>query len=161
MSNGERMNAARVQPRLRRPNGLQQAAGRMATNQRATRPVLDQTFDASNLLPLRSAVAAYAAELGAGARVDDLVLIAHELASNAVRHGGGGGRLRLWRDDYRVICRVSDDGRGIASAGDAGAELPGPRSEGGRGLWIARRLAAVRIDSGPRGTTITAAVLLP
>ena len=161
MANGERLNAARVQPRLRRPNGLPQAAGRMPTNRRATRPVLDQTFDAGNLLPLRCAVAAYAAELGAGARVDDLVLIAHELASNAVRHGGGRGRLRLWRDDYRVVCRVSDGGPGITQAADAGAELPGPRSEGGRGLWIARRLAAVRIDTGPEGTTITAAVLLP
>jgi anti-sigma regulatory factor (Ser/Thr protein kinase) len=97
-------------------------------------------------------------ELGAGPRVDDLVLIAHELASNAVRHGGGSGRLRLWRDDYRVICRVSDGGRGIASVAE---ELPGPRSEGGRGLWIARRLAAVRIDTGPGGTTVTAAVALP
>jgi anti-sigma regulatory factor (Ser/Thr protein kinase) len=161
MPSGDRPNAARTQPRLRRPNGLPQAAGRTPTNRRVTRPVLDQPFDAGNMLPLRSAVAAYAAELGAGARVDDLVLIAHELASNAVRHGGGSGRLRLWRDDYRVICRVSDGGRGITDAAGAGAELPPPRSAGGRGLWIARRLAAVHIDSGPTGTTITAAVPLP
>jgi anti-sigma regulatory factor (Ser/Thr protein kinase) len=161
MPSGDRLNAARVQPRLRRPNALPQAAGRMPTNRRATRPVLDQTFDAGNLLPLRSAVAAYACELGVGARVDDLVLVAHELASNAVRHGGGSGRLRLWRDDYRVICRVSDWGRGIADAAGAGVELPSPRTAGGRGLWIARRLSAVRIDTGPKGTTITAAILLP
>jgi anti-sigma regulatory factor (Ser/Thr protein kinase) len=160
MPNGDRWNAARVQPRLRRPNGLPQAAGRRPTNRRVTRPVLDQTFDATNLVPLRSAVAAYATELGAGARVDDVVLIAHELASNAVRHGGGRGRLRLWRDDHRVMCRVSDGGRGIASAALTETELPGPRSEGGRGLWIARRLAAVRIDTGRNGTTITAAVVL-
>lgn len=133
----------------------------MPTNRRATRPILDQTFGADGLVALRSAVAAYAMELGAGARVDDLVLIAHELASNAVRHGGGCGRLRLWRDDYRVVCRVSDGGPGIASAGDVGAALPVPRSAGGRGLWIARRLATVRIDTGPAGTTITAAVALP
>jgi anti-sigma regulatory factor (Ser/Thr protein kinase) len=161
MPSGDHPNAARVQPRLRRPNGLPQAAGRMPTNRRVTRPVLDQPFDAGNLLPLRAAVAAYAAELGAGTRLDDLVLIAHELASNAVRHGGGSGRLRLWRDGYRVICRVSDRGRGITDADSAGTELPPPRSAGGRGLWIARRLATMRIDTGPKGTTITAAVPLP
>ncbi len=161
MPNGDRLNAARVQPRLRRPNGLPQAAGRMPTNRRATRPVLDQRFDAGGLVALRAAVAAYAGELGAGARVDDLVLVAHELASNAVRHGGGRGRLRLWRDDYRVICRVGDGGGGIADADRAGTSLPPPRTAGGRGLWIARRLAAVRIDTGPEGTTVTAAILLP
>ena len=65
------------------------------------------TFGIDDLIRLRSAVAAYAAELGAGGKGEDVVLIAHELASNAVRHGGGAGRLRLWRDDYRLLCRVS------------------------------------------------------
>jgi anti-sigma regulatory factor (Ser/Thr protein kinase) len=155
------MNAARVQPRLRRPNGLPQAAGRMPTNRRATTPVLDQVFGGSDLLALRAAVSAYAAELGAGRRLADIVLIAHELASNAIRHGGGSGRLRLWRDDFRLLCRVSDSGPGLADVADAGVQLPSPAVPGGRGLWIARRLAAVRIDTGPRGTVITAAVPLP
>jgi anti-sigma regulatory factor (Ser/Thr protein kinase) len=161
MPSGEPVNAARTRPKLRRPNGLPQAAGRMPTNRRATTPVLDQTFDRSGLLALRCAVAAYAAELGAGPRVDDIVLIAHELSSNAVRHGGGAGRLRLWRDDYRLMCRVSDSGPGLADAAGTGVELPSPQMPGGRGLWIARRLAAVRIDTGPGGTVITAAVPLP
>jgi anti-sigma regulatory factor (Ser/Thr protein kinase) len=161
MRNVERLNAARAQPKLRRPNGLPQAAGRMPTNRRATTPVLNQTFDAPGLLSLRSAVAAYAAELGAGTRVEDVVLVAHELASNAIRHGGGSGRLRLWRDDYRLLCRVSDSGPGLADAAETGAELPSPQVPGGRGLWIARRLAAVRIDTGRTGTVITAAIPLP
>jgi anti-sigma regulatory factor (Ser/Thr protein kinase) len=159
MQNGE--NAARTRPTLRRPNGLPQAAGRMPTNRKATTPVLDQTFDAGGLIALRSAVAAYAAELGAGRRVDDVVLIAHELSSNAIRHGGGSGRLRLWRDDYRLMCRVSDGGPGLTDAANAGAEPPAPQVPGGRGLWMARRLAAVRIDTGPTGTVITAAMPLP
>ena len=134
----------------------------MPTNRKATTPVLDQTFDGDRLVALRSAVAAYAAELGAaGRRLDDVVLIAHELSSNAVRHGGGAGRLRLWRDDYRLICRVSDSGPGLADAANTGVELPSPEMPGGRGLWIARRLAAVRIDTGSKGTVITAAVHLP
>jgi hypothetical protein len=69
--------------------------------------------------------------------------------------------LRLWRDDYRLLCRVSDTGPGLADVAGAGAELPSAQVPGGRGLWIARRLAAVRIDSGPKGTVITAAMPLP
>ena len=36
-----------------------------------------------------------------------------ELATNAVRHGGGSGRLRLWTDDQVLVCEVSDTGAGI------------------------------------------------
>jgi anti-sigma regulatory factor (Ser/Thr protein kinase) len=90
-----------------------------------------------------------------------VVLVAHELSTNAVRHGGGAGRLRLWRDDFRLLCRVSDSGPGLADAATAGVEPPSARVPGGRGLWIARRLAAVRIDTGPTGTVITAAIPLP
>jgi anti-sigma regulatory factor (Ser/Thr protein kinase) len=161
MRNGERLNPARTQPKVRRPNGLPLAAGRMPANRRATTPVLDQSFDADALVRLRSAVGAYAAELGAAGRLEDVVLIAHELASNAVRHGGGKGRLRLWRDDFLLLCRVSDSGPGLGDAARAGVELPSPEEPGGRGLWIARRLAAVRIDTGRTGTTITAAITLP
>src|SRR5690348_15073193 len=80
---------------------------------------LDQTFDAENLFHLRSAVAAHGTDLGMAEPVlEDLVLVAHELASNAVRHGQATaalpGRLRLWRDGDLVFCEVSDHGPGIA-----------------------------------------------
>ena len=159
MREGDRLNTARARPK--RPNSLPRAAGPRPGNRRATTPVLDMTFRAGDLIRLRSAVAAYAAELGAGGKGEDVVLIAHELASNAVRHGGGAGRLRLWRDDYRLLCRVSDTGPGLTDVAGAGHELPSAQVPGGRGLWIARRLAAVRIDSSSKGTVITAAVLLP
>src|SRR5690349_2570692 len=75
---------------------------------------LEQRFDRTNLVSLRSAVAAHGSALGlAPHRVDDLVLVAHELASNAVRHGGGGGRLRVWRVDGSVYCEVADVGGGF------------------------------------------------
>ena len=160
MRNGERLNPARTQRKVRRPNDLPLAAGRMPTNRRATTPVLDQSFDADAMVRLRSAVGAHAAELGAGTRLEDVVLIAHELAGNAVRHGGGRGRLRLWRDDFVLLCRVSDSGPGLDDAARAGFELPPPEAPGGRGLWIVRRLATVRIDTGTTGTTITAALTL-
>jgi anti-sigma regulatory factor (Ser/Thr protein kinase) len=179
MPNGERSNAARVQSRMRRPNGAPQAAARRParrsagspqpvgaltqnkTPMRNAPPVLDQAFDPRGLPALRSAVAAYAARLGAGERLDDVVLIAHELSTNVVRHGGGTGRLRLWREDGSLLCRVSDTGPGLADVAHAGTRLPAPQKGGGRGLWIARTLSDVRIDTGPHGTTVTAAVAVP
>ena len=121
-------------------------------------PALDQPFDTDALFTLRSAVAAHAADLGAGHTVDDAVLVAHELASNAVRHGGGVGRLRLWRSGDRLVCQVSDSGSGLSDPEHAGIGRPAPAVPGGRGLWIARQLSEVHIRTGPDGTTITAAL---
>ena len=160
MPTGDPANAAKTRPIRRRPNAMPRAAAGPPANRRADPPVLEQTFDAPGLGRLRSAVAAYAELLGAGPALDDVVLIAHELSSNAVRHGGGSGRLRLWRDGLRIMCRVSDRGRGLPEALVDGAVMPSPRTPGGRGLWIVRRLAVVRIDTGPTGTTVTAAIPL-
>src|SRR6478672_7013612 len=81
---------------------------------------LDQTFCADNLFALRNAVAAHGGSLGLpSGRVADLVLLAHELASNSVRHGGATaavpGRLRLWAttDPPAVVCEVTDVGPGL------------------------------------------------
>ena len=138
----------RVSAKPRR-NGPPQAAA----YPHATPMALDQLFDRSGLAGLRAAVAAHAEELGAGERLGDVVLVAHELATNVVRHGGGQGRLRLWSANGHIVCRVSDSGPGLI---DPGPEEPSPRQMGGRGLLIARRMATVRIVTGPDGTTVTA-----
>jgi anti-sigma regulatory factor (Ser/Thr protein kinase) len=137
------------------------AHGNDAASPAPADPSLDQRFDADALFALRSAVAAHAMELGAGRFVDDAVLVAHELSSNAVRHGGGSGRLRLWRSGDHLYCQVSDCGPGIADPEFAGVSRPSPSEPGGRGLWIARQLAQLQIDSAPAGTTVTAAMALP
>jgi anti-sigma regulatory factor (Ser/Thr protein kinase) len=123
-------------------------------------PALDQGFDGDGLISLRSAVAAHADNLGLRAgRVSDLVLAAHELAANAVRHGGGNGRLRLWRVDDHLVCEISDSGGGLADPDSAGRTRPSPRSTGGRGLWLVRALCdTVDISTGPTGTTVTVTV---
>jgi len=134
----------------------------MPTNRAVSVPVLDRVFGSGELAALRSDVAAYAAELGAaGTRLDDVILLAHELCGNAVEHGGGAGRLQIWRDDHRLVCRVTDEGPGLVNAEIEGTELPSPRAEGGRGLWLARRIATVRIETGRSGTTVTAEVPMP
>jgi anti-sigma regulatory factor (Ser/Thr protein kinase) len=122
---------------------------------------LDQPFDSSNLFALRSAVAAHATDLGMTPhRVADLVLAAQELAANAVRHGGAvpavPGRLRLWRDDSRVVCQVSDGGPGMADPDGVGTQRADIGASAGRGLWIVRQIVdTVDIVSGADGVTVT------
>jgi anti-sigma regulatory factor (Ser/Thr protein kinase) len=121
---------------------------------------LDKAFDADSLYALRAAVAAHAAAAGLGrSQVYDVTAVAHELAANAVVHGAGRGRVRLWADGGFLYCQVSDDGRGelanqpVASA-DGAAPWP---AEHGHGLWLARQVADhVGIGHGPSGTTATA-----
>jgi len=123
---------------------------------------LRQTFDQDSLYGLRSAVAAHGADLGLPAnRVSDMVIVAHELASNAVRHGGGSGQLRVWLLNDTVCCEVSDSGGGLADPAAAGRERVPAEALGGRGLWIIRQLSdTVTIRTGPHGSTITAGFLV-
>ncbi len=121
---------------------------------------LDQAFDAGSLYALRAAVAAHAAAAGLGrSQVYDVTAVVHELAANAVVHGAGHGRLRLWADGGFLYCQVSDDGRdGLANkpgaSGDGAAPWP---AEHGHGLWLARQVADhIGIGHGPSGTTATA-----
>jgi anti-sigma regulatory factor (Ser/Thr protein kinase) len=122
---------------------------------------LDLPFDTDGLYAVRSSVAAHAGHLGASTQVVQRALIvASELATNAVRHGGGRGRLRLWVAGGRLHCEVSDTGRGRVDI-MAGTERPAPTAPGGRGLWISRQLAdEFAIESGPQGTTARFAISL-
>jgi hypothetical protein len=61
-------------------------------------PILDLAFDSGTLHALRAGVKAHACEAGLPeARAEDVVLVVHELAANAVSHGAGAGRLRIWK----------------------------------------------------------------
>ena len=117
--------------------------------------LLEQTFTEDSLYGVRSAVAAHVATMAGERIVDTMVLIAHELASNAVRHGGGTGRLRLWLAEGALHCEVSDGGAGLKDPTLAGHTLPAPSLPGGRGLWIARQLSELRVATSAAGTTVT------
>jgi anti-sigma regulatory factor (Ser/Thr protein kinase) len=117
--------------------------------------VLDQAFDRDSLYALRAAVAAHAAEAGLPRQqVYDVVTAAHELAANAIRHGAGQGRLRLWADGRSLHCQVSDDGPAKRDA--ARPDVAAWQREHGHGLWIVDQVAdRVSLDRDPAGTTIT------
>ena len=118
-------------------------------------PILDQVFDGDSLYALRAAVAAHASQAGMpDGRVRDLVLTVHELAANAVRHGAGHGRLRLWKTEDMLRSEVTDDG--AADADDADTS---PRDaalwhvESGHGLWLIQQVAdQASLHCGPSGT---------
>jgi anti-anti-sigma factor len=112
-------------------------------------PALDQAFDGDSLYALRAAVAAHGSQAGlSDGRTRDLVLAVHELAANAVRHGAGQGRLRMWATPEAVRCEVTDDGTGEESAEAAVWHV-----EPGHGLWLVRRIAdGASVQSNPSGT---------
>jgi len=111
-------------------------------------------FDAGGLPTVRRLVRYVGAEAGLDAtRIADLVLAADEVASNSVRHGGGGGVLRIWLDEHAVVCEIRDSGR--LPDPMAGRRRPRPEQTGGRGLWMANQLCElVQIRSSSAGTTV-------
>jgi len=77
-----------------------------------------------------------------GEDVEDLLLVASELATNAVRHAGGaptGLSLRARAADDAVVIEVEDDG-GEAILHWNDLERPEPEAEKGRGLWLVEAL---------------------
>jgi len=135
--------------------------GKTVSRPEPERMPLSQTFDGGQLAVLRRWVAKYAVEAGLPeSRCQDLVLAVDEVATNAVRHGGGRGQLDLWLAEGHVWFQVSDTGPGFAAA--LPARAPEPTVPGGRGLWITGQVTdELRIATGPTGTTVTAAILLP
>jgi len=125
-----------------------------STTARGEPPVLDQAFDGDSLYPLRAAVAAHGSQAGLSeGRTRDLVLAVHELAANAVRHGAGQGRLRLWATPDGVRCEVSDDGADGDGPDAEAADAALWHVEPGHGLWLVRRIAdGVSVQSDPSGT---------
>ena len=122
-------------------------------------PLVDQEFDGDSLYMLRSAAGAHAAGAGLSQdRVYDVVSAAHELASNAVRHGAGRGRFRMWADARFLYCQVSDGGPAGPAHGGGGPDGAAPwPAEHGHGLWVVAQVAdQFAIDRGPHGTTATA-----
>ena len=75
------------------------------------------------------------------------MIAAHELAANAVRHGAGRGRVRLWVTQDKSAARSPTTGR--RSRPEA---APWP-VEHGHGLWLVGQIAdQASWHSGPPGT---------
>ena len=68
--------------------------------------------------------------------IDDASLLASELMSNAVKHGGGVVDLKIEAEDGLLHVGVHDNSDGAPTIKEAG-----PSSPGGRGMWIVQSVA--------------------
>jgi anti-sigma regulatory factor (Ser/Thr protein kinase) len=86
-------------------------------------------------------------------RSRDLLVVAGELVTNAVRHGSG--RLRAWHEPGRVVVEVRD--RGLVTDPLAGRLKPEEDELGGWSLWLVNQLCdLVQLHADDLGTTTRA-----
>ncbi|QGN47013.1 ATP-binding protein [Micromonospora sp. WMMD558] len=118
--------------------------------------LIAEAFDQAQVTELRHSVTSCAHASGLrGQRLDDFVLAVNELITNAVRHGGGHGWLRLWRQRGALLCEVADHGHGISTQQLHDRSRPAADTAGGWGLWLARELSdSMEIETGEAGTIV-------
>lgn len=111
-------------------------------------------FGPGQLAKVRGFVSRHGGGAGLHAeRVDDLVLVANELATNSMLYGGADGTVRIWPDADTVICEVRD--AGVIQDPLVGRVPPGTAQQGGRGLWMANQLCdLVQVRSSVMGTVV-------
>lgn len=121
-------------------------------------PIAAVDFDLETVASVRALIQRHAAHLGLDhAGEVDLSLVASELASNSVVHGGGAGTMRLWRDPGYAVCEVRD--RGVITDPFVGLRRPDFRKRiGGAGLWAVNRICALVVlrSSVEFGTVVRA-----
>lgn len=120
-----------------------------------TAPLI-RDFTLENLVALRHEVQDFAVAQGlSDPALYRFVVAVNELTTNAVRHGGGGGRLELRRSGDLLQCCVADGGPGIPADQRHNTTLPPRHAVNGRGLWLARQNAdSLDVDSHAAGTVI-------
>lgn len=124
--------------------------------------LIAEAFDQAQVTEIRHSVTSCAHACGLdGQRLDDFVLAVNELITNAVRHGGGRGWLRLWQEPDELLCEVADHGHGIAAQRLGDRSRPAADTAGGWGLWLARELTdTMEIATSSAGTTVRIAATL-
>ena len=111
-------------------------------------------FTEADLGAIRRRLKSWAGAEGLGSdATEDLVLAVDEIATNSIRHGGGSGSLRMWRNDRSLLCEVRDGGEMRDPL--LGRVQPGDEAVCGRGMWIVNQLCdLVQIRSSPAGSQI-------
>ncbi|MGV9774941.1 anti-sigma factor RsbA family regulatory protein [Streptosporangium sp. NPDC003464] len=111
-------------------------------------------FSQGDLGRVRDFVVGHAGRMGlSGERLEDLRLIASELAANSLDYGGGSGTVRIWSENGHVVMDVSDAGHIVDPL--AGRRPVDPRQRGSRGLLVTNLLSdLVRVHTIQGGTTV-------
>ena len=110
----------------------------------------------TDLRPARSFAVNYGDWVGLSQDgIDDLQLIATELATNSLMYTDGACRLAFWRHDEHLVCEARDSGRWDDPL--VGRLDPGPTGPASRGLFLVNAISdLVRIHTTTSGTTIQA-----
>ena len=110
----------------------------------------------ADLRPARSFAVNYAGWVGLSQDgVEDLQLVATELATNSLMYTDGACRLAFWRDDDHLVCEARDSGR--LNDPLVGRLDPGPTGPASRGLFLVNAISdLVRTHTASTGTTIQA-----
>jgi anti-sigma regulatory factor (Ser/Thr protein kinase) len=121
----------------------------------------EMAFRQTDLKRVRRFVSEHAADAGLPSeRADDLVVAVNEAATNSVRHGGGEGLFRIWRDHGALVCEIRDAGR--IDTPLVGRRRPERGASGGHGLWIANQICdLVQVRSRRTGTVVRLHMRLP
>lgn len=116
-------------------------------------PALEAELE--DLRDLRIVLDAEASRAGLDSeRTADLAVALTEVATNALKHAGGRGGVRIWTDTAQVVCEVSDSGPGFSDP-FTGHLPPAARDAPGWGLWTSRQLCdLVQLRSGDDGTVV-------
>ena len=72
-------------------------------------------------------------------RAEEFIMAVSEIAGNALQHGSGSCYLRLWHEDRKLVCEVTNE-HGYIDDPFPGHQRPDTASRGGRGLWVVRQL---------------------
>ncbi|HTY30103.1 sensor histidine kinase [Mycobacterium sp.] len=110
----------------------------------------------ADLRPARLFAVNYAGWVGMSQDgIDDLQLIATELATNSLMYTDGACRLAFWRQDEHLVCEARDTGR--LDDPLVGRLDPGPSGPASRGLFLVNAISdLVRTHTTSTGTTIQA-----
>jgi anti-sigma regulatory factor (Ser/Thr protein kinase) len=110
----------------------------------------------ADLRPARSFAVNYAGWVGLSEDgIEDLQLVATELATNSLMYTDGACRLAFWRSDEHLVCEARDGGR--LDDPLVGLLNPGPSGPASRGLFLVNAISdLVRTHTTTSGTTIQA-----
>jgi anti-sigma regulatory factor (Ser/Thr protein kinase) len=114
----------------------------------------EMAFDIGTIMALRRFVTTAAVARGVDTgRIGELTVSASEIATNAIVHGQGGGRVRIWTDDDHLVCEIT--GTGQITDPLVGRIRPIAGQRHGYGVWLANQFCdLVQIRSAARGTTV-------
>ena len=123
---------------------------------------MDEAVTLQNMAQLRGHVLRLAAQAGLPTdRAQAFATAVNEAVANAIEHAGGSGELAVVQDDQRrLIAEVRDAGPGMPCS--ITLTLPPPEATGGRGMWLAGKLADhIDVRADQRGTTVRLEMDLP